>query len=69
MPFAYSPPSRANEPNQLPNVEVFYEGKNCETGAGYYWWPCFPGCMPDGEAIGPFNSYQEALKDAEGEEQ
>ena len=21
---------------------------------GWYWWACFPGCLPDGEATGPF---------------
>lgn len=31
---------------------------------GWYWWPCFPGCMPDGEAMGPFDTEDEALADA-----
>ena len=30
----------------------------------FWWWACFPGCMPDGEPMGPFDSYDEALKDA-----
>jgi hypothetical protein len=25
---------------------------------GWYWWACFPGCLPDGEAVGPFATHQ-----------
>lgn len=32
--------------------------------AGWYWWPCFPGCLPDGDPIGPFDTEAEALADA-----
>jgi len=32
---------------------------------GWYWWACFPGCLPDGEPSGPFDSSREALKDAD----
>ena len=31
---------------------------------GWYWRACFPGCLPDGEPSGPFDSEQEAIKDA-----
>ena len=31
---------------------------------GWYWWACFPGCLPDGDYMGPFASYEEALEDA-----
>lgn len=31
---------------------------------GFYYWPCFPGCLPDGDAIGPFPTEAEALDDA-----
>ena len=31
----------------------------------YYWWSCFPGCMPDGEVNGPFETSHEAYKDAQ----
>ena len=30
----------------------------------FYWWACFPGCMPDGEPNGPFPTEQEAIDDA-----
>lgn len=36
-------------------------------GPGWYWWPCFPGCLPDGEASGPFATEQEAIDDAREE--
>jgi hypothetical protein len=32
---------------------------------GWYWWACFPGCLPDGEPIGPFPTKAEALADAQ----
>lgn len=37
-----------------------------ESGAtgGWFWWTCFPGCLPDSPAIGPFDTYAEALADA-----
>jgi len=33
--------------------------------SGWYWWPCFPGCLPDGEPIGPFETEREAIQDAQ----
>jgi hypothetical protein len=51
------------------SFEVFYDigsltllGK--EVDAGFYWWPCFPGCMPDGDPSGPFETEDEAITDA-----
>ena len=34
--------------------------------AGWYWWACFPGCLPDGdgEPSGPFATEDDALEDA-----
>ena len=34
--------------------------------AGWYWWPCFDGCLPDGEPSGPFPTELEAIADANG---
>jgi len=31
--------------------------------AGFYWWSCQPGCLPDGEANGPFETAEEAEED------
>ena len=32
---------------------------------GWYWWACFPGCMPDGEPMGPFAYSRQAHQDAD----
>ena len=31
---------------------------------GWYWQAGFPGCLPDGEASGPFETEEEAIEDA-----
>jgi len=31
---------------------------------GWYWQACFPGCLPDGDLMGPFSSESEAMEDA-----
>lgn len=55
------------------NIEIFYyDGirvgpDDCWKGAppGYYWWSCSPGCLPDGDPNGPFDSAEEAQEDAQ----
>lgn len=37
-------------------------------GSGWYWWTCFPGCLPDSEPFGPFETYEAALTDAQNRE-
>lgn len=32
---------------------------------GFYWHACFPGCMPDGEPNGPFETEEQALQNAQ----
>ena len=34
--------------------------------AGWYWWPCLPGCMPDGDPQGPFKYERAALEASRG---
>jgi len=72
----YSDPERANDEYALPDVEVFYLDE-CDSRsmfsteddindrAGYYYWYCFPGCMPDSDPIGPFATEAEAIDDAQ----
>ena len=38
-----------------------------ETGdeSGWYWWSCFPGCIPDSDPYGPFLTEAEAIADAQ----
>lgn len=83
---AYSDPKRENDPNALPDIEVFFvsvadaaqaridaskaecaddDVAHWETVSGWYWWPCFPGCLPDGDPVGPFATEAEALADAQ----
>lgn len=33
-------------------------------GPGWYWWSCHPGCLPDGEAQGPYATSKEAYDEA-----
>ena len=58
----YSDPKRENDAHALPDMEVFYF--NHRTDPGWYWWACFPGCLPDGDAMGPFDTEGEAIDDA-----
>jgi hypothetical protein len=76
----YSDPERENDGHALPNVEVFYwdnadaadyndismiADDDSKYTEGWYWWPCFPGCMPDSDPIGPFETEAEAIADAQ----
>lgn len=36
--------------------------------AGWYWWSCSPGCLADGDPIGPFTSQTRAAEDALGDD-
>ncbi len=79
MVQAYSDPSRENDPHALPDIEVFFDGPDLNLAGeprnfdsegnpvakGWYWWACFPGCLPDGEPNGPFATEAEALADAQ----
>lgn len=68
----YSNPADRDNPHKLPDIEVFQaDGTDAYTdsegtalAAGYYWWVCVPGCLPDSEAYGPFTSADEAASDA-----
>jgi hypothetical protein len=64
----YSDPLREVEPNALPDCEVFYikgdEVEQSDVAPGWYWWSCFPGCLPDCDPIGPFESESDAIADA-----
>ena len=47
---------------------VITEDSDCEHyDSGWYWWSCFPGCIPDSDMIGPFDSESEAIDDATGD--
>ena len=75
----YSDPSRESDPYTLPDVEVFYRDESENTadtvfwnewddepfGSGYYFWFCFPGCMPDSSPFGPYATEAEAIEAAQ----
>jgi len=74
----YSDPTRESDPHALPDVEVFYmnddEAVNyavmesaygMDAEAGWYWWSCFPGCLPDSEPFGPYDTEAEAVDAAQ----
>lgn len=79
MTQVYSDPKRAEDPHALPDVEVFYhkqgeviqpvehddDTSEQQLETGYYWWSCFPGCLPDSDPIGPFATEDEAIADAQ----
>lgn len=41
----------------------FDEGEEKFLKPGWYYWFCFPGCMPESDPIGPFTTYSKALAD------
>lgn len=72
----YSDESRESDAYTLPDCEVFYRtrAENKEYGvldgddkpmpSGWYYWYCFPGCMPESGPMGPYRTEQEALDSA-----
>ncbi|QDP57788.1 MAG: hypothetical protein Unbinned7358contig1001_14 [Prokaryotic dsDNA virus sp.] len=67
----YSDPAREADPNALPDVEVFWwtdydhhvDDPSMEPGF-YFWW-CFPGCLPESSPFGPFETESEAVEAAQ----
>lgn len=67
MPYEYSRPRDEGDLFRLPDVEIWLATEaTTSLKKGFYWWYCFPGCMPegDGDPFGPFTSYEEALNNA-----
>jgi len=72
----YFDPKRETDPYALSDFETSFFGwaeltptEDLAQGAepspaGWYWWSCFPGCLPDSDAIGPFETEEEAVADA-----
>ena len=56
-------------PSCLPSEPTESEREEAaQSLAGFYWWSCSPGCLPDNEASGPFETELEAIEDAGGGE-
>lgn len=72
----YSDPSRAADAHALPDCEVFHlSAADIKSGdmrdddgdrykPGWYFWFCFPGCIPDGAPLGPYDTQDEAIASA-----
>lgn len=45
----------------------FADGDGKPLPGGWFYWFCLPGCLPDSSAFGPYDSYEEALKEAREE--
>lgn len=71
----YSDPARESDKWSLPDVEVFYADRatcatwneNLEKGdsryrVGWYYWYCFPGCLPEGSQFGPYKTEKAAVE-------
>ena len=60
------------------SLEIFYSDVKDQTaetcfwnrednepvGSGWFYWHCFPGCLPEGDPMGPFDTEDLAQKDA-----
>jgi len=64
---AFSDPTRADDCHALPDLELWFEDDRTD-GMGWYYWFCFPGCLPDSDVCGPFDTCDEALDDARGDQ-
>lgn len=76
MSQAYSDPKREHLPHALPDVETFYLDPDTDPEpmidddgdplpAGWYYWACFPGCLPDSDPFGPYGTEEEAIAAAQ----
>lgn len=50
--------------------EVFWCGHDPASTMemGWYWWACFPGCLPGGEPDGPYRTSTDAWKAAHAQD-
>lgn len=62
--FHVGPGERDECPLCLDGPELSKYYCNHANHVGYYWWPCFPGRLPDSDPCGPFTTEAEALADA-----
>lgn len=66
--FAGYHPFRDDEGNEHGSFQVFYAADDQADEPGWYWWACFPGCMPDSDSpTGPFPTSEGAYLDAIGD--
>jgi hypothetical protein len=65
MMRVYSDPTRENDPHALPDVEIFEVDGGSHDGTltpgMWYYWFCFPGCLPDSDPFGPYDTQAAAI--------
>ena len=69
MPYHQFSDDSGDSGEEFGSFEVFYSDEIQDSDGetmppGFFWWACFPGCLPDGEPIGPFETESEAIEDA-----
>ncbi len=67
--YAYLDPAREDDAWTLPDLEIFWsddfvDDEGEARDAGFYYWFCFPGCMPDSDPFGPYPTAEAALAEA-----
>jgi hypothetical protein len=67
----YSDEARESDKWSLPDAETLYVdsptddlvGEDGEPlPSGWYFWFCLPGCLPDSDPIGPYDTEEEAIE-------
>lgn len=75
----YFDPEQERSRWSLPDIEVFHHDGTYTTGdvfspdyndgealpAGWYYWYCLPGCLPDSDPMGPYDTEEAALEAAQ----
>jgi hypothetical protein len=56
------------DPDTAKDGDCWRDGDGELLPAGWYWWACFPGCTPDSDPHGPFDTQDEAEADAQNSE-
>lgn len=55
---------QANTPGDCLAMRADEPGAEIPPIGSWFWWACSPGCMPDGEPVGPFETEEQAIEDA-----
>jgi hypothetical protein len=65
--YVHAMPRRAYDRTYAADLCEACEGAGCEDcpAPGWYWQTCLPGCLPDSDAFGPFETIEEATADAQ----
>ncbi len=76
MTYEYVNIERENDPHALPDVEIYelvypekrvhqeFGGESVWMETGWYYQYGFPGCLPESDPFGPFDTAEEALEEA-----